>query len=296
MSGNKLVYWLGHLGEGTWEAFRKAVEQLAEPKEHEDDALPRLIRTLRFRLSDLGFLDFLLDKRKRWQVPPPVLASFPENRETAILCGGRSPDLVAGLKLAAATNQCSIRCEERPSLPDHIIVTGQINQLEALAASTRIRLSADFAQELIEHFVTIESLLAEAQSGEAMIGWRQEFFDLQTCRWTADRLSRTVCKCASKYGRTMTFLQISRTKTVVLPGREAIYGAAMLSGTSIVSYDAESKTVSVPMSAPLPDACARLACISSGKAGTIDEGLVRYAPVPPRVARIILASLGQNLN
>lgn len=221
MSGNKLVFWLSHLGEGTWETFRKAVEQLAEQQEKEETVLSKLTKSLRFRLSDLGFLDFFPQKRKRWQVQPPVLASFTESPESAILCGGRSPDLIAGLQLAAETNQCTIHSEGRSSLPDYIIVTGKREALTALANAIRIRRSADFAGELIEQFVTIESQLADAQSGELMIGWRRRYFDLRSCQWTLDELPRTACECISRYGRTMTFLQISRKKTVILPRRRS---------------------------------------------------------------------------
>ncbi len=296
MSGNKLVFWLSHLGEGTWETFRKAVEQLAEPQEKEENVLSKLTKALRFRLSDLGFLDFFPQERKRWQMQPPVLASFAESPASAILCGGRSPDLIDGLKSAAELTQCTVHSEGRSSLPDHIIVTGKHEALATLANAIRIRHSGDFAGELIEQLVTIESQLADAQSGQLMIGWRRRYFDLHSCQWTPSELRRTVCECISRYGRTMTFLQISRMKTVILPRREAIYAAAMLSGTSIASYDSDSKTLSAPMHAPLPSACARLACISSGSVGTLSSGSVCYSPVPPRIARIILASVGQSLS
>ncbi len=180
-------------------------------------------------------------------------------------------------------------------MPDHVIVTGKCEALNALAGTIRIRRNADFAEELIEQFVTIESLLKNAQSGELMVGWHRRYFDLRSCQWTMEKLPRAVCECTSRYGRSITFLQTSRTKTVILPRREAIYAFAMLSGKSIASYDSDSKTLCAPMHAPLPDACARLACISSGSIGTLSNGSVCYSPVPPPIARVILASVGQSL-
>ena len=70
--------------------------------------------------------------------------------------------------------------------------------------------------------------------------------------------------------------------------------AAALARVSIVSYEATTFLLRVPMHAPLPEPCARLACISSGNVGAIDDGAVLYSPVPPRVAGLILASLGQS--
>ena len=92
----------------------------------------------------------------------------------------------------------------------------------------------------------------------------------------------------------MTFLQVSKKRTLVLPRREAIYAAASLAGISIVSYEFSNQTLRVPVHAPLPETCARLACISSGNIGTINDGTICYSPVPRRIAKIILASLGQN--
>jgi len=37
MNGNQLLYWLSHLGEGTWESFSKSIEQLAELQEQQED-------------------------------------------------------------------------------------------------------------------------------------------------------------------------------------------------------------------------------------------------------------------
>jgi hypothetical protein len=127
-----------------------------------------------------------------------------------------------------------------------------------------------------------------------MIGWKRTYFDLETLEWKGCPILRTACECVSEYGRRMTFLQVSRTKSVVLPRREAIYAAAALARVSIVSYEATTFLLRVPMHAPLPEPCARLACISSGNVGAIDDGAVLYSPVPPRVAGLILASLGQS--
>lgn len=296
MNGNQLLYWLSHLGEGTWQSFSKAIERLAEPHEQEEDFLRSLRSKVRFGLSEIGSVDFFPEKGRRWQVVEPVLASFPESPRRAVLIGGRSPALLERLRLAAHGTQCTIKEEARAPLPDQVLVFGSREALDILAASTRIERSTDYAKDLIPSFVSIEECVASAPCGEAMIGWNHRYFDLHSCQWTPNRIPRTVCECISQYGRRMSFLQVSRTKTVKLPRREAIYAAAMLARMSIVSYDAIAKTLRVPLHAALPDACARLACISSGKTGSINNGMVDYSPVENRIARLILTSVGQTLD
>jgi hypothetical protein len=293
MNCNQLLFWLSHLGEGTWDAYSKAVHELAEEDEKDGEKLSILIKRTRYRLSDIGSVDFFPEKRKRWRIVDPVLASFPDNPDRAVLCGGRSPALNEELRAATCERQCVIETIERPSLPDQILIKGSFDSLRSIASSCRVRHSADFAEEMVRRFIPIEVHLASAPRGELMIGWKRRFFDLQALEWRADPILRTACECVSEYGRRMTFLQVSRTKTVLLPRREAIYAAAALAGVSIISYDATSLALRVPMHAPLPEPCARLACISSGNVGGIENGTVLYNPVPPRVARLILVSLGQ---
>jgi hypothetical protein len=293
MNGNALLFWMSHLGEGTWEAFSKAVCELADEGERDGGNLSKLIRRTRYRLSDIGDVDFFPEKRRRWKVVEPVLASLPESPGQAVVCGGRSPALNEALQSAAQKGQCTIETIKRPSLPDQILIAGNPDSLHSIALSCRVRHSVDFADELIRRFTPIEVYLARAPRADLMIGWKRNYFDLQALEWTTSPISRTACECVSGYGRRMTFLPVSRTRTVLLPRRDAIYAAAALAGVPILSYDLASFALRVPIHAPLPEPCARLACISSGKVGDISDNTVLYSPVPPRSARLILVSLGQ---
>ena len=58
MKGNELLYWMSHLGEGTWESFKNAVDQLAQPDEKREEVLRDLVTRTRFRLSDIGCVTF----------------------------------------------------------------------------------------------------------------------------------------------------------------------------------------------------------------------------------------------
>jgi len=201
--------------------------------------------------------------------------------------------LIEKLKCAVIKEQCAVQINTRESLPDEITVTGSTSALNAVAYSCQISRSADFAEEMISRFVPIDSQLTSAPCGELMIGWKRQYFDLGSKQWTPTPMRRTACECISEYGRRMTFVQVSKKRTVVLPRREAIYVAASLANVRIVSYDEGTQTLLVPAQAPLPEACARLACVSSGNIGSFSGGIISYSPVPQRIARLVLASIGQ---
>lgn len=293
MDANKLLHWLSHLGEGTWDSFRRAVEELSvrDGTSSGRDAAMQM----RFRLSELGDIDFFPDKRRRWQIVPPLLAGFPERQGEAVLCGGRTPAFLASLSVAAEARACSLRQEARPELPDKIRVRGEPDALAAVANTVRIKCELDFAADLASHIVPIHTQLAAAATEDLMIGWQRKYFDLRAQRWVDEPLRHTACECISQFSTRVTYVQVSRTRTVRMPKREAVYAAASLSGIRLALYDAETRSLSAPMHAPLPDRCARLASVSSGNVGTLSGGRVYYSPVSLRIAEIILAALGQSL-
>lgn len=293
MDANKLLHWLSHLGEGTWDSFRKAVEELSVP---DSSASGRDVAVqMRFRLSELGDIDFFPEKRRRWEIVPPSLAAFPEQQGEAVLCGGRTPAFLASLVSAAERMACSIEQEPRPELPDKIRIRGEPDALAAVAGTARIKCELDFAADLARRIVPLHTQLAAAPTEDLMIGWQRKYFDLRAQRWVDEPSRRTACECVSQYGSRATYVQVSRTRTVRMPKREAVYAAASLSGIPLVLYDADTRCLSAPMHAPLPERCARLASISSGNVGTLNGGRVYYSPVSPRIAEIILAALGQSL-
>lgn len=291
MDANKLLYWLSHLGEGSWDSFRKAVQELSvrDGSPSERDAAVQM----RFRLSELGDVDFFPEMRRRWQIIPPLLAGFPEREGEALLCGGRTPALLARLVAAAETCACSVAQEPRLELPDKIRIRGEPDALAAVAVTARMKCELDFAAELVRRIVPIQTQLTAAPTEDLMIGWQRKYFDLRAQCWVDEPLRSTACECISQYGRRATYVQVTRRRTVRMPKREAVYAAASLSGIALAIYDAETRRLSAPMRAPLPELCGQLACISSGSVGILNGGRVHYLPVSPRIAEIILAALGQ---
>ena len=113
-------------------------------------------------------------------------------------------------------------------------------------------------------------------------------------RWETSALGHTVIKCSPTYGNSIYLVEISRTKTVQMPKRDAVYLALAMNSRQVASFDHERRILSIPTYAPLPDRCARLACLASEKCGIVSDGMAEYGPMPERVAHFILAAVGQS--
>jgi hypothetical protein len=55
----------------------------------------------------------------------------------------------------------------------------------------------------------------------------------------------------------------------------------------------ETDRVSVPVSAPLPEAFARVACLCSGRRADVRQGRIAYEGVPRDIGAVLLTALGQ---
>ena len=126
-----------------------------------------------------------------------------------------------------------------------------------------------------------------------MTGWREQFFDVGSGRWEASALNHTAIQCTPMYGNPIYLVEVSRTKTVQMPKREAVYLALAMNSRKVAGYDCDRRTLRIPTYAPLPDRCARLACLAAEKCATVSGGMVEYGPLPGRVAYFILAAVGQ---
>jgi len=295
MDGNRLLHWLSHVGEGTWESFRRAVVEIvgAAGDNSGEEEFSDFVMRLRFRLSDLCYADFFPERRNRWRTLPPMLVSFAETPDRALACGGRTPSLLARFESAAQADCCAIETSAIEALPDAVVLRGDPEDITAVAANCGIHHLTDFASHLWERIVPVDVLLSRAPERDPMINWRQRFFDLGGVRWVDEPILRTACEFTPQFGLGVTLVQISRTKWVEMPRREAIYVAAALAGMPLLTYNAEDQALIVPARAALPTACARLACVQSGNLGVYEKGSVRYAPISLRVARIVMAAVGQ---
>jgi hypothetical protein len=288
---NMLLYWMSSVGEGSWDRFRTVVSELAG---HDGD-LSQLRRSLRVRLSDFAHVDFFISDSK-WKTLPPLAAGLVATGNTALLIGARTPNVLSDVQVAAARHGVVVTCEAWDDSPDDIRLEGTPTALSACAVASGVDYADGYAWRLAAALGPIPSLLDRPRrdTDDAPINWAPRSFDLHSRAWVDGSLPNSACEFTPRYGRPRYFVSNRRRKLLeVNSRRDAVYAAAFAQGVSLAAYDSAARTISVPLSAPLPEAYARAACLCSGRRADVRQGRIVYEGVPRDVGAVLLTALGQ---
>lgn len=286
MNADSLLYWMSHLGEGSWRRFRDAAE--LTPPNHDQTEMARFLRIC---FSDLGYADFFVDGSQRWRVCSPLMAGLCEKRQ-AVLYGARSPSLIEALQAAAQKRGCRFEIQNLQNLPSRVLFEGDLKQLAATAQAARLNYKPNLAAALCRRLMPVMHSVAEI-SGKAPIRWAVRSFDLQRRRWVEGELPDTAREYTSKFGEQRFYLCGSHGELHAAPKRTAIYAAAALRRVSLAGYDLPSHTLKTAAAAPLPEAYTRTACLCSGLPPRFKDNFWIYEDVSPEVAAALLVLAGQ---
>ncbi len=287
MSGELLLHWLSHLGEGTWNRFRGAAAGIVPP----DGDARRKLHFWRNRLSDLGHVDFFAGGSQRWRVRQPVLAGLCGLEGTAVLCGARSPKLVQSLESAAGKHGCRFEVRGIPDLPPLVTVAGADEQLAEMARECRLHYIVQYSEMLCRGLKPIVAT-PEGTSDEPA-GWQVRSFDLEARRWVEGRLPKSAREYESKFGVLRYYWCDWQNVLRPAPKREAVYASAAVQRVTLAGYDREQHSLTIPAAAPLPEDYMRAACLCSGAPPRYEGGMFVFERVPPLIASILLVSAGQ---
>ena len=288
---NMLLYWMSDTGEGSWDRFRHIVTELA----NDGRDLGQLRRTLRVLLSDFGHVDFFVGASSRWRTLPPLAAGLMEPIDAALLIGARTPKLVANVRAAAAEHDVDMT-ERLDDLLDVIRLTGPADALNACAVAAGIDYADNYARRLAAMLNPVPLLLDRPRrdTDHTPVNWTRRSYNLQSCEWVDGTLPNSACEFTPRYGRPRYFVSNRRRRLLeVASRRDAVYAAAYAKGVSLAVHEPVAGTLSVPLSAPLPEAYARVACLSSGRRADVAQGRIVYSGVHPEIGAVLLTALGQ---
>ena len=291
---NMLLHWMSDTGKGSWDRFRNIVTELAE----DGRDLGQLRRTLRVVLSDFGHVDFFVGDSSRWKTLPPLVAGLMEPVDAALLVGARTPKLVADVRAAADEHGVEMTDERLDDSPDMIRLIGPAEALNACAVAAGIIYADKYARRLAAMLNPIPLLLDRPRrdTDHTPVNWARRSYSLQSCEWVDGTLRNSACEFTPRYGRPRYFVSNRRRRLLeVASRREAVYAAAYAKGISLAVHDIVAGTLSVPVSAPLPEAYARVACLSSGRRADITQSRIVYSGLPLEVGAVLLTALGQPL-
>ena len=289
---NMLLSWMSDTGEGSWDRFRNIVTELA----NDGRDLGQLRRTLRVMLSDFGHVDFFIGASSRWKTLPPLAAGLMEPIDAALLIGARTPKLVADVRAAAAEHGVDMTDECLDDSPDVIRLIGPAEALNACAVAAGIDYADNYARRLATMLNPVPLLLDRPRrdTDHTPVNWTRRSYNLQSCEWVDGTLPNSACEFTPRYGRPRYFVSNRRRRLLeVASRRDAVYAAAYAKGVPLAVHDTVAGTLSVPLSAPLPEAYARVACLSSGRRADIAQGRIVYSGVRPEVGAVLLTALGQ---
>jgi hypothetical protein len=288
-----LLYWMSNVGEGSWDRFRNVVDELAR-----DDGRDRsqLRRSLRIRLSEFGYADFFIGDSSRWETMTPLAAGLLGPDPTALLIGARTPSLLRNVQAAAARHNVRVAKEAWNDSPTVIRLTGPPDALNACAVAAGIGYAEAYAQRLAGALKPIPLLLERLrrESDCAPINWTARSYSLHTCEWVDGTLPNSACEFTPRYGRPRYFVSNRRRRLLEVSGRRhAVYAAASAQRIALAIYESGTRRLSVPLTAPLPEAYARVACLCSGQRATVEQRRIVYPGVPPEMGALLVTALGQ---
>ena len=293
MIGDRLLEWMTHVGSGPWDAFREAADELDDGKIGGD--AQKLHRTLRIALSDFGHADFFVNSSRRWRVRRPALAELVGDKGGHLLIGGRTRELVDRLqRLCGANGAASMTILEEEIGPSQVRIEAEPDCLRDVADQLEIQYLPNAAQTLAARLPPIRRTLDAAEEAEEPINWSVRSWSFRNAQWMPGRDDRTIREYTNRYGQRRYLVSPDRGRTLKkVELRTGMYCAATVRGEQIAKYSSTDRTLRVPLWAPLPAEHARVACLSGGLAGSIEEGNLMFKEIDWRTASVLLQSLGQ---
>jgi len=307
MNGELLLHWMTGMKEGGWPAFQRAASnllldesRLAAPVGEENSLSIEEVdaasaaKGLRYRLVELGHVAF--DSSRRWRTTPPRLLGFEHEPSRWYLAGARSPQMLERLNAACVAAGCTMRNEEWKDagwlgLPLRWWIEGREEAVREAARSAGLHLVPCGFSRFHRNTSSVSALWESAPLGAPMHNWEVRSFDLYRQQWVEDELLGTTQEWRNDYER--IWLVEHRGEHRQLPKREAVYAAAALKSLILARYDPQTRSVRVPFGAPLPEACAQLLCLASGRPSRPEGGTILYEGVPLLAAALVFETLGQ---
>lgn len=286
MNGDALLYWLSHLGSGTWSRFRNATAELIEPDD-ENQSVWSLMHTL----TDLGHVDFFVNGSQQWRVGRTTLVGLCGEAEAAFLCGARSPKMIATMQAEAQKHGCCFEMQIDSQFPARIVISGNEENLMMTAKACRVSYKPALALQLCRELTSIAD--SWCGSTEEPIGWQVRSFDLRARRWVEERLPLAAREYTSDWGeKIFAFCDLNN---ILRPAskRAAVYQSAAMQNDVIAVYNQQHRTLTVPATAPLPEMYARAACLCSGMPPHFERRELIYEGVTLPVAATLLVLAGQ---
>lgn len=317
-NGDILLFALSAWGRTPWRTFRRCIDEiqrrtlattLNESADHATGSRWRAIR----ELSALAHIDLHLSSGEPCiVVSPPTLAVLPSHHHPrAILCGARSPALVARIehetKNLGAEFLVESQARTSPYAPSRIGLSAEHSDIfRTIAEHESLRLlKTPPARMLARASTSLEVYCRDLEwSDQEEINWPSQDFDVDDLFFHSregvshhNRLTRYQNPSTSLWEYRLW--QDNRSTPIALDwGR---YAALRFSSRRVLHYDSNSRTVSVPQRAQLPALMARAFGLCAGycprqkppTSHPAEGPRHEFTAVPPSLFSAVATKLGQ---
>lgn len=282
-----------------WMSFRRAGRMADVPTDLADGAAVR--RTLD-SLSVLGHLELL--NGTSWKIAPPTLAGLPTyaaREAAAVLCGARTPGVLASLTAACQGVGAKVATISVPSRPAVIRVTAASSaELASAAFAARIPLQHEAALTLLACTPAIRDW---PRTPCSMVDGRVETvrrFSRSRMGWVESSLSKAAAAKTGFFRIKRDWDWVSLLKTGVSECAYIDDRAGRLSAAAklkVVSWTANSRTLELPSQLFPPVAIARALALCTGVLPRYEAASRRisFDDIPPEILRLTLTITGLKL-
>lgn len=290
MNHNLLLHYLSECEFGSWAQFRQALEYLAD----EDDELYRSV-TAR-QLSMLGHVEFAFTDDLRWSICPATLAWLPcHDTLTAVLCGQRTEPLITNLQKYAQELGCDVEIQTQTEGPDAIFVTVPSSSVgEKLAKLVDVKSEPQSAERIAHCLPALADYVRLCPEIAEPIGYKMRQFDIVISKWIDIEESTAPGLYRYDYYRPEYRLKLNG-RCLKVPRNAGLFLLLQHHKHSVLKYDRDKLTLTVPVHPRLPVLFARAATLCSGFLPYFDNESYTYTyhQVTPTVFNYIASKLSQ---
>lgn len=253
-------------------------------------------------LATLGHLELL--PGASWKIAPPVLAGLPRgpgSQALAVLCGARTPGVLASLAGACAEAGAQLTTQTAAARPAIVqVAAASISELAAVASAAGIPLQHDAALTLLACTPAIRDW---PRTPCPMVGGRVETvrrFSRSRIGWVTSTLAEASAARSGFFRVKRDWDWVSLLKTDVSECAYIDDRAGRLAAAAklkAASWTAASGTLDLPAQLFPPAPIARALTLCTGFLPQYDAATRRisFARVPPEILRLTLAITGLKL-
>lgn len=251
-------------------------------------------------LSMLGHLE--MTAPSSWHIAPPVLAGLPADScgsPTAILCGARTPGMLARLNEASMGHASAVNTITVPGRPSIVSVSGASwGDLNGIADRSGLRFQKNAGFTLLACLPTISQW---RRTPCPMVGGRVDTvhrFSRSKLEWVESSLAQAT---QARFGLFrikrdwdwVTILKSSELQCARIDDRAGRFIIA--AKRRDVRWDATSRTLSLPLRLYPPAILARSLTVCTGVLPTYRDRRIVFGGITPSVLKLTLAITGLKL-